>query len=343
MRSWQIIAGLLAAMASVAAMISLFFQVHHPLRQIDCAVFASTERTSVQQVPFLTADFKYKGRPVDHLWQLTLELTNTGEETIVGRGSKSSLIGDGLDILFDKRVNILSHDVSHGDLPIDVIDMPLNSPGSAVDAPKERLRLHFAQWRPKERVVIEIYMIPIETIVDQILPRVEEREVVDGDIVVKDRRIQSNPTPRGMISNFPKYLIAPAKWVAVVFLGIIAFAFVAVDIIAIVENTKQYMWKKRYGERYVAFVESMNNHDVEESHRFKYTFDNQDVEKINNMRLDLKKNPRKMIEDVRTKANIPAPPSVPDIEGGLQLLIALPICLGLSLALGLGAMLLAGW
>lgn len=151
-------------------------------------------------LPFdgLTSSYMYKDSiPVEHLWQSTFMVTNTGETTIFGEGfATKSIKGDALRLSIKNCNSLLAMDIedSLGDFSI------------------HNSQLKFSQWQPRENIKVTILSdgptAPQLTI--------NEKDICNAEVVYIADSIQIATKSR-LMDRFPHSLERALWWMIIVF------------------------------------------------------------------------------------------------------------------------------
>lgn len=150
-------------------------------------------------LPFdgLTSSYMYKDSiPVEHLWQSTFMITNTGETTILGEGfATKSIKGDALNLSI-KNCNSL---------------LAMNIDDSVSDFSIHNSQLKFSQWQPQENIKVTILSdgptAPQLTI--------NEKDICNAEVVYIADSIQIAVKSR-LMDRLPRSLERALWWVTIV-------------------------------------------------------------------------------------------------------------------------------
>jgi len=165
-----------AVAMGVIALVSLVLALLQAIPQTVRLSYSAAEARLLTAQPVaegLESEYYFQGRRVDTLWELDVELANTGTETLVGQGESSNILGAGITAEVPDGFRLLRVDVRRNDPRLD----------ASIDG-GNRLLLVFGQWRSGEVAELALFM---EEFVSAwgTEPTIgfSPRQVVDGDVI----------------------------------------------------------------------------------------------------------------------------------------------------------------
>lgn len=204
--------------------------------------------TSFANVPGLEGSFTYEKHPVRDLWILNLELVNTGSQTIIGRDSKKNIIGDNIRLEFPPEVRVLEVNQKRSTFPHEL---------ATSQAEDNVLELSFAQWRKGESAFYSLFVSADKVQTTIPLPTVDERCIIDGDLLVLDQHtVFPRKVRRTLISLLPSPMphLAGLSVVTCTFLIIVMISAIIKDLWT-ASNCRS--WENKYSATYREHVDSL--------------------------------------------------------------------------------------
>src|SRR5688500_954571 len=111
------IAVVLGAIAAVGSLLGVWLQakIAQPSAQFEVL---STERVYPStSVPGIDLSATYQGEPIQNRWKLRFRGINDGDQVIVGKGTKSTLLEESITLAFDSPAKVLGIDREEGSFP----------------------------------------------------------------------------------------------------------------------------------------------------------------------------------------------------------------------------------
>jgi hypothetical protein len=212
--------------------------------EVTAQVLACDELTTYN--PELEAKFTYEGEEVTHLWKLSILFVNSGDTTLVGVGSQSNIIGDGLNFLFPDDTQILSSEYG--------TDIPDAGIGT-VDP--NAFKIQFSQWRPGEYIIGSFYIASDEPLDVAPCPTVPTRDIIDGDVVVQDLTERRPEEALSVFDRLPSFISIPGKFIG----GSVALLLAALAILIFIGGIGGWAsahrlekWKKHYLPSFIEYL-----------------------------------------------------------------------------------------
>ncbi|OOE32913.1 hypothetical protein BZG05_12310 [Salinivibrio kushneri] len=179
----QTIGVFIAALGSIAALISAWYQVAPGNPELQARITHIEEFSSKPEIDGLSGEFTYKGNRIEKLITLRMRITNIGNKTIIGKGSQKNIIDEKLTINSYDKTSIVNSVLLSNDFDVDI----------ATD--EDSLALSFNQWRPNESIEAFIYLNSDSSNPSTFLT-VKNRDIIDGDFRIVDatsEREKANP------------------------------------------------------------------------------------------------------------------------------------------------------
>ena len=221
---WAKIGKIAGRIIPLAALLVALFQLYiHREKQpaIEVKKISEIELTRPLEVAKLTSIYLYDSIQLDHLWQVSYVIKNTGDVTLLGEGFDNKNIRDNAIKLDIKSCEKL--------LSIDIIntntDAELQNGNS----------LKFTQWRPNEYVEI-LLLSDGETAPEVTISDREIENVTISNVIYSPKEQLAE---KRWTDKFPKALKSTLWWITIVAevisLGIILIAFIS----TIIQYTKK--------------------------------------------------------------------------------------------------------
>lgn len=178
----------------------------------ELQILSANRLTPTIDLPDLTSNFTYAGATVRDLWKIKIRFINTGAVTIFGQGVKKNILGEGITIQFNPTLKVFGHNKYYDQKGTYIQPDGEPFPGAWLFwVGGNQLLLEFAQWRPNEEVIYTLY-IASDTVENQApLPIVPERNIIDGDLKVRDLTLIGLRQKYSLLDRLPKYLAFSGK------------------------------------------------------------------------------------------------------------------------------------
>lgn len=197
------IAGVIVGILSFVGFCINWYENRHKPTILEIKTISEIELTRPLNVEHLSSSYLYDSIPVEHLWQSSFVITNTGEMTLYGEGFEDKNIkGESLQIHLVNCDNLLSIEKVDGN----------------TDATLQDKSLRFNQWRPNEYIELRILADGHEAPELQI----NEREIKEGEIFYTKYSPEEKPVVKRWIDHLPLSLSKALWWVVIIFYIIIA-------------------------------------------------------------------------------------------------------------------------
>ncbi|HEX8634157.1 MAG TPA: hypothetical protein VF703_08415 [Pyrinomonadaceae bacterium] len=236
-----------AILALISLIVAITFgvlQFRPKTREITCSV-SSTELTSVSQVPGLSSAFTYQGINVAHLWKIDMYLVNSGNETLIGAGHHTSLLRDGLQFNFPESTKILNSEIYGSDFAAKAESVSPNT-----------FLIKFEQWRSGEQIGISLYATSEMNQSSPLIPYLETRDVVDGNVIIRSVGTATNESISG-VNKLPPSLRLILKIFITLVTSLAAGMFIGFIFVVVVPDMHLWYWKKVYFEKFRYYINTL--------------------------------------------------------------------------------------
>lgn len=239
-----VISIIITIIALILAVVTFLIQRGSKEEKISVEILLNDELTIYAPEEELNARFTYAGEEVAHLWKVKVKFINNGTETIVSKGNMKNIISeDGLNFIFLNGVRILKIQKSDENFKSSIAQTELN-----------KFQIQFSQWRKNEYVDAYFYVSSAEQLREKPLIGVLDREIVDGDILIKDLTEKKISSGLFAIDYLPRIL----SWFFKVFYGLIILValFLIIGVIsqASQEKIRFSKWRKKNSDSFRNFL-----------------------------------------------------------------------------------------
>lgn len=252
------IAAIATILAALATLIGLFVAVKDERRELSLQIISLDKLVYVSKLPNLKANFIYNGRKVDDLVSLKFKLVNTGTKTIVGDGQNKDIIKNAINLVIPDYLKILDYKVDEDLIKggVDIID-------------KRKISIKFSQWRTSEYLVLTIYLAGTSR--ENREPKVytEDRDIIDGNIVIEDRKEYQLRNVRYIDRILGKGVIGILKFIG--FVSILFIFFFPATILTFIARDyyDRIKWFGEYKDKYFEFVDRLKDYKDHEKRNIK--------------------------------------------------------------------------
>lgn len=239
--NFQTIGIIIAALGSIAALISAWVQIAPGKPELEVRITSIEEFSARPEIEGLVGEFTYKGDKINRLITLRATIVNTGNKTIIGKGVQKNIIGSALTIDVPSTLSIVNSTLISNDL-----NVKLSSNDKAI-------ALSFNQWRPSEILEFLIYMKADDTKITEYLIK-KEREIIDGNFKIIDamtRRIGRNP----LIDYMPAGYVKGIKAFGYLSIAIAFPIFFMLAVEVLKTRIQAFHWKNTNTNSFNLFVE----------------------------------------------------------------------------------------
>ena len=241
--TWQtlrrvgVIVGILSACGTF---FGIWLQVRSEEVQAEIQVLSAYQLIPPTDLPGLQGDFTHSGAPVHKLWTMVFRFVNTGDATIIGQGPTKSLIGQGINVSFPPGSKVLNPIKESASFPHKLLYVTDNT-----------LQLQFTQWHRKEEAVYSLYVSgPSGAGKSPPFPTIPKRQIMDGELSVRDLSRPAIPTPSALLDRLPKSIASVGRFLGIVLATSICLGATTAIVLACVRDIQRFLWRRNH---YVGF------------------------------------------------------------------------------------------
>jgi len=214
------------------------FEEKNPV--INVSIINSNHPTAVSKVDGLLASYKFKNRKVSNLWIEDLKLVNSGNITLVGKGSQKNIIDDSLCFYIRKPFRFLSEIQASGNC----------GESTYYIANDTTVSIKFVQWRAKEYLDFKLYIEGDTSNIVGPTFYMNDRQIMNG--VVKYEPFIGNASGPSLIKDYIKNegLVTMSGVVG----GVLSIGYLVLSLYFIFEVIKSYFdYKKWHVKNYDSY------------------------------------------------------------------------------------------
>jgi hypothetical protein len=249
---------LIATVAMAAAIAGVMMQSRSNAPQIRFRTLNAVELTSVQEVPGLIAEFKYRDNAVKQLWKTNVRFENSGNCALIGTGARKSLIGDSLKFVFPADSKVLDHQIVSNDFG-----------GKFQMTDAHTLIVMFDQWRKMEKADLSLFIETTSPSKQAPIP-LTTRDLIDGEILVDDIPAPSKPTTLPLLDYLPGPLPLVVRVVASVVCVLIGCMFFFVGLSGAWNFLKLRGWKLQNWHGFKRFIAAADNAEMTDQQKSRF-------------------------------------------------------------------------
>lgn len=248
---FQRVGSIVTILALLVTFVGVWFQIRSQKPRAELQVLSTDRLTLLPDIPGLESQFVYLGNPVRDLWKLKIRFLNSGETTIIGQGNAKDILGKGIRVKFPSGIKMLKTREESASFPYRLVHVGDNE-----------LRLEFSQWRQGETLVSSIYLSSNQIQEYPPLPTVPDRDIIDGDLLVRDLSVKGLAPPRSLLTLLPKTVTFAGRILAILLASgvvIITIGLFAGDSIGdIVMHFRYFQWKKKHFAEFSKYVGTLD-------------------------------------------------------------------------------------
>lgn len=169
----QTVGVLIAAIGVFVTLIMAWFQIAPGKPELEVRILSVEEFSVNPEINGLIGEFTYKGKKIDNLLNVRINITNTGNKTIIGKGSNKNIIGENVTIYVPDNLKIVDSIIRLNDLD------------AKLTALEETLSIEFSQWRANESIGASIYFNAADIKTEEYFLN-KERDIIDGSFNIVD-------------------------------------------------------------------------------------------------------------------------------------------------------------
>lgn len=182
--------------------------------------------------PELEAKFTYAGEEVAHLWKLGILFVNSGNKTLIGAGSQSNILSDGLNFVFPDNTRILRAEEG-----TDTFE------GGIVQTNPSEFQIQFSQWRSDEYIIGSFYVASEQPLDVAPCPTAPSRDIIDGDIIIENLVDTGVEKETSLIDRMPTGIPMFGKIIGILILAVCAVAWFILVVIGWKPVLQLRKWK----------------------------------------------------------------------------------------------------
>jgi hypothetical protein len=240
------LAAVLGLLASIAAVISVAFQLRSESRVIELQFVSADQLTSLPNVDGLKGEFFYRDVNVTDLWRLKIRFVNNGDVTLIGEGRASSLLQGSIPIQFPSDIFILDTSEKSGEFYV----INQKSPN--------QIELTFSQWRPKEEFETILYVTSSTVLKSPPIPTVPGRPIIDGDVIVHALSEKTVSDSKPLLDKLPNPIALIGRVLGIIFaLFIFGIVFYIAIYLFPTEYIKAVSWKRKNKSTFVNILKGL--------------------------------------------------------------------------------------
>lgn len=234
-RTFPVLGVIVAFLTLIVAVITFITQSSQKKINVEAQILSSEMLTMLASEAELSAYFSYAGEEVANLWKIKIRIVNSGDKTILGTGSMKNILSDGIRFAFPDNTRILR---------IQKEDENFNNTLKELD--NNQFQIQFRQWRRNEYLLSCFFIASEEMLNTDPFPIVKWRDIIDGDVFIKDMTRRETIEKLFLIDRFPKFISLPGIILAMILSGGFII-FLIIRIIIIWKNTIMYRkWFENY-------------------------------------------------------------------------------------------------
>lgn len=230
----KVIGWLIPFAALIVALLQLY--IHREKQPaIEIKKISEIELTRPLDVDKLTSKYLYDSIPVEHLWQVSYVIKNTGDVTLLGEGfDNKNIRGNAIKLNIENCEKLLSIDV-------------INTNTDAVLV--KDCFLKFTQWRPNEYV--ELLLLSDGQTAPEVT--ISDREIVNVTISNATYSPEEQLVQKKMVDRWPKGLKSTLWWITIV-IEVISFVIIFLACIMPVIQSKSAMERKENASSFLIYL-----------------------------------------------------------------------------------------
>jgi len=220
-RTLTVLGVIAAFLTSILAAITFIIQSGLKKINVEAQILSSEMLTMLASEAELSAHFRYAGEEVANLWKIKIRFVNSGDKTILGTGSMKNILSDGIRFAFPDNTRVLR--IQREDE---------NFSNTLKELDNNQFQIQFLQWRKDEYLISCFFIASEEMLTKDPFPIVKGRDIIDGDVFIKDMTRRETLEKLFLIDRFPKFISLPGKILAIILsVGFIIFLIIRAIII----------------------------------------------------------------------------------------------------------------
>lgn len=228
---WTVAGVIVPTVALILTILTLYVS-REKKTSLEVKKISDTELTRPLNVAKLSSTYLYDSIPVEHLWQTSYVIKNTGENTLYGEGFDSKNICG----------NYIKLHIQNSDKLLSIKITDTNADASLVSDSS----LKFTQWRPNEYV--ELLLLSDGPEAPEII--INDRDIQNATISYVLYSPKEQLVEQRMMDKLPRALNSALWW----FVIIIDFLLLLIMIYGVVDGIIQAVNKKSKASNIIPFI-----------------------------------------------------------------------------------------
>lgn len=249
---------IVALLASLATLIAVVVQLSPKSAELTINVRNIENLTRLPGIPQLEGRFLFKGDEVKDLLSVRLQLSNTGNVTIIGKGNKKNIIGDSIGFDLPEYLSVLEIVQGGGSFNYQIENTNRRSVG-----------VRFEQWRPGEDISVVLYVEGVNREGRPVVITPRGRDLVDGELVILDQSVSDQVKVNPVREKLGQTTASILKAIT----GVTLFVTILIYAMLMIEPFKEYRkrkkWMQTFGAKFNAYVDSLKQLDQEQKKNIK--------------------------------------------------------------------------
>lgn len=226
------IAGVIVPTLALIVTLFMFYASREKKTSLEVKKISVTELTRPLNVAKLSSTYLYDSIPVDHLWQTSYVIKNTGENTLYGEGFENkNICGNYIKLHIRNTDKLLSIKITDTNA-----DASLDNDSS----------LRFTQWRPGEYV--ELLLLSDSPDAPKII--INDRDIQNATISYVIYSPEEQLVEQRMMDKLPRVLERTLWWITIIFDALLLF----IMIYGIVDGIIQVVKKQSKASNLIPFI-----------------------------------------------------------------------------------------
>lgn len=243
-RTLTVLGLIVAFLTLIVAVITFIIQSGLKKINVEAQILSSEMLTMLASEAELSAYFSFAGEEVANLWKIKIKFVNLGDKTILGTGSMKNILSDGIRFAFPDNTRILR---------IQKEDENFSNTLKKMD--NNQFQIQFSQWRKDEYLITCFFIASGEMLTKDPFPIVQGRDIIDGNVYIKDMTKREIIEKLFLIDRFPKFISLPGKILAVT-LSVGFIIFLIIRIIIVWKDTIMYrIWIRNNKRELISFLD----------------------------------------------------------------------------------------
>lgn len=230
-KTFPVLGVIVAFLTFIVAIITFITQLSLKKINVEAQILSSEMLTMLASEAELSAYFSFAGEEVANLWKIKIKFVNSGDKTILGTGSMKNILSNGIRFAFPDNTRILR---------IQKEDENFNNTLKELD--NNQFQIQFRQWRKDEYLLSCFFIASEEMLNTDPFPIVKWRDIIDGDVFIKDMTRRETIEKLFLIDRIPKFISLPGKILAVILSGVFIIYLMIRTIIAWKDTIMYRIW-----------------------------------------------------------------------------------------------------